>query len=139
MAHKKGVGSSRNGRDSNPKYQGIKKFGPVLDCEFVSQPHQGAVHHLLRPAFLIRTIGVGLAGRLGKGATRIVQRQDLTISAAFLAAGPLPFVRQIIFQRAQQKRSELTALCFRPAGRMMLEQVEEKPLGQILCFLGAIA
>jgi large subunit ribosomal protein L27 len=27
MAHKKGVGSSRNGRDSNPKYRGIKKFG----------------------------------------------------------------------------------------------------------------
>lgn len=27
MAHKKGVGSSRNGRDSNPKYLGIKKFG----------------------------------------------------------------------------------------------------------------
>ena len=25
MAHKKGVGSSRNGRDSNPKYLGIKK------------------------------------------------------------------------------------------------------------------
>ena len=27
MAHKKGVGSSRNGRDSNPKFRGIKKFG----------------------------------------------------------------------------------------------------------------
>ncbi|MDI3503149.1 MAG: large subunit ribosomal protein [Candidatus Cloacimonadota bacterium] len=27
MAHKKGVGSSRNGRDSNPKYRGIKKHG----------------------------------------------------------------------------------------------------------------
>ena len=27
MAHKKGVGSSRNGRDSNPKYRGVKKFG----------------------------------------------------------------------------------------------------------------
>ena len=27
MAHKKGVGSSRNGRDSNPKMLGIKKFG----------------------------------------------------------------------------------------------------------------
>jgi large subunit ribosomal protein L27 len=27
MAHKKGVGSSRNGRDSNPQYQGVKKFG----------------------------------------------------------------------------------------------------------------
>ncbi len=24
MAHKKGVGSSRNGRDSNPKYLGVK-------------------------------------------------------------------------------------------------------------------
>ena len=27
MAHKKGVGSSRNGRDSNPKRLGIKRFG----------------------------------------------------------------------------------------------------------------
>lgn len=27
MAHKKGVGSSRNGRDSKPKYLGVKKFG----------------------------------------------------------------------------------------------------------------
>lgn len=27
MAHKKGVGSTRNGRDSNPKYLGVKKFG----------------------------------------------------------------------------------------------------------------
>ncbi len=26
MAHKKGVGSSRNGRDSNPKYLGVKQF-----------------------------------------------------------------------------------------------------------------
>jgi large subunit ribosomal protein L27 len=27
MAHKKGVGSSRNGRDSNPKYLGVKRYG----------------------------------------------------------------------------------------------------------------
>lgn len=26
MAHKKGLGSSRNGRDSNPKMLGVKKF-----------------------------------------------------------------------------------------------------------------
>lgn len=32
MAHKKGVGSSRNGRDSNPKYRGVKKYG----SEYVS-------------------------------------------------------------------------------------------------------
>ena len=27
MAHKKGVGSSRNGRDSNPKMLGVKRYG----------------------------------------------------------------------------------------------------------------
>jgi large subunit ribosomal protein L27 len=27
MAHKKGVGSTRNGRDSNPKMLGVKKYG----------------------------------------------------------------------------------------------------------------
>ncbi|HHW45165.1 MAG: 50S ribosomal protein L27 [Thermoanaerobacteraceae bacterium] len=32
MAHKKGVGSSRNGRDSNPKFLGVKR----QDGQFVS-------------------------------------------------------------------------------------------------------
>jgi len=27
MAHKKGQGSTRNGRDSNPKFRGVKLFG----------------------------------------------------------------------------------------------------------------
>jgi len=27
MASKKGVGSTRNGRDSNPKYLGVKRYG----------------------------------------------------------------------------------------------------------------
>ena len=27
MAHKKGQGSTRNGRDSNPQYRGVKMFG----------------------------------------------------------------------------------------------------------------
>ncbi len=27
MAHKKGQGASRNGRDSNPQYRGVKAFG----------------------------------------------------------------------------------------------------------------
>lgn len=30
MAHKKGVGSSRNGRTSNPKYRGVKKYGSEI-------------------------------------------------------------------------------------------------------------
>jgi large subunit ribosomal protein L27 len=33
MAHKKGVGSSRNGRDSNPKYLGVKRYdGQVVSA-----------------------------------------------------------------------------------------------------------
>ena len=31
MAHKKGVGSSRNGRDSNSQRLGLKKFGGFVD------------------------------------------------------------------------------------------------------------
>jgi len=27
MAHKKGGGTTHNGRDSNPKYRGVKRFG----------------------------------------------------------------------------------------------------------------
>ena len=27
MAHKKGQGSTRNGRDSGPKFRGVKRFG----------------------------------------------------------------------------------------------------------------
>jgi len=30
MAHKKGQGSSRNGRDSNPHFRGVKLFGGQL-------------------------------------------------------------------------------------------------------------
>lgn len=30
MAHKKGVGSSRNGRDSKPKRRGVKEYGGEL-------------------------------------------------------------------------------------------------------------
>ena len=32
MAHKKGVGSSRNGRDSKPKMLGVKRFDGQLVC-----------------------------------------------------------------------------------------------------------
>lgn len=30
MAHKKGQGSSRNGRDSNPQFRGVKRWGGQL-------------------------------------------------------------------------------------------------------------
>ena len=30
MAHKKGLGSSRNGRDSNAQYLGVKRYGGIV-------------------------------------------------------------------------------------------------------------
>jgi large subunit ribosomal protein L27 len=54
MAHKKGQGSSRNGRDSNPKYLGIKIFageavhaGDIIVRQRGTQVHPG------------RNVGVG--------------------------------------------------------------------------------
>lgn len=49
MAHKKGVGSSRNGRDSNPQYLGVKRFegekvhaGTILVRQRGTKFHPGA-------------------------------------------------------------------------------------------------
>jgi len=33
MAHKKGAASTKNGRDSNPQYLGVKRFGGELVAE----------------------------------------------------------------------------------------------------------
>ncbi len=48
MAHKKGQGSSRNGRDSNAQYRGVKRFagekviaGNILVRQVGSQFHAG--------------------------------------------------------------------------------------------------
>ena len=48
MAHKKGQGSTRNGRDSNPKYRGIKRYegetvraGNILVRQVGSNFHPG--------------------------------------------------------------------------------------------------
>jgi len=49
FAHKKGVGSSRNGRDSNPQFLGVKKFdgevvttGAILVRQRGTKVHPGA-------------------------------------------------------------------------------------------------
>jgi large subunit ribosomal protein L27 len=46
MAHKKGVGSSRNGRDSNPSYLGVKRFGgePVTAGSIVVRQRGTRIH-----------------------------------------------------------------------------------------------
>jgi large subunit ribosomal protein L27 len=52
MAHKKGQGSTKNGRDSNPQYLGIKLFGGE-----VAQPGSIIVRQRgtpFEPGFLVR-------------------------------------------------------------------------------------
>ena len=46
MAHKKGVGSSRNGRDSNPKMLGVKIYGgQAIDAGNILVRQRGTEFH----------------------------------------------------------------------------------------------
>ena len=46
MAHKKGGGSTTNGRDSNPKYLGVKKYGgEVVTAGNILVRQKGTVIH----------------------------------------------------------------------------------------------
>ena len=46
MAHKKGLGASRNGRDSNPQYLGVKKYGgEVVSAGMVIARQRGTRVH----------------------------------------------------------------------------------------------
>ncbi len=46
MAHKKGVGSSRNGRDSNPQFLGVKRFaGEVVHAGTILVRQRGTKFH----------------------------------------------------------------------------------------------
>jgi large subunit ribosomal protein L27 len=70
MAHKKGQGSSRNGRDSQPKMLGVKRFGGQL-----VQPGE----------ILVRQRGTRIRAGLNVGMGR-----DYTLFA--LASGTVKFV-----------------------------------------------
>jgi large subunit ribosomal protein L27 len=46
MAHKKGQSSTRNGRDSNPQYLGVKKYGgEVVRCGNIIVRQRGTKFH----------------------------------------------------------------------------------------------
>jgi large subunit ribosomal protein L27 len=46
MAHKKGVGSSRNGRDSNPQFLGVKRFdGETVNAGTIIMRQRGTRIH----------------------------------------------------------------------------------------------
>ncbi len=54
MAHKKGQGSTKNGRDSNPKYLGVKLYGgEKANAGSIIVRQRGTKH---RPGFMV---GIG--------------------------------------------------------------------------------
>jgi large subunit ribosomal protein L27 len=79
MAHKKGQGSTRNGRDSNPKMRGVKRFagevvkgGAVLVRQVGTKFHAGSNVGIGRDWTLFSKIdGVVKFERDGKSRTRI--------------------------------------------------------------------
>ncbi|PCJ20604.1 MAG: 50S ribosomal protein L27 [Candidatus Cloacimonadota bacterium] len=79
MAHKKGVGSSSNGRDSNPKYLGVKKSGGqsvvggnIIIRQRGSRVHPGANVGMGKDYTLYAlTEGVVTFERLGKNRKKV--------------------------------------------------------------------
>ena len=79
MAHKKGQGSTRNGRDSNPKMRGVKRFagqqvlaGAVLVRQVGTKFHAGQNVGIGRDWTLFSKIdGVVKFEREGRDRTRV--------------------------------------------------------------------
>ena len=79
MAHKKGQGSSRNGRDSNPKMRGVKAFageqinaGSIIVRQTGTKIHAGTNVRLGRDYTLYAVVdGVVKFERLGKDKKKV--------------------------------------------------------------------
>ena len=88
MAHKKGQGSSRNGRDSNPKYRGVKradgmlvKGGYILVRQVGTKIHPG------------RNVGMGRDFTLfatSEGVVRFEHRKNRTHAVVYPTATAAP-------------------------------------------------
>ncbi len=88
MAHKKAGGSTRNGRDSNPKYLGVKRYGgqlvnagEILVRQRGTKFHPGEGVGLGRDHTLFALIS-GCVRFITKGAA---QRQFVVIDPLFVA------------------------------------------------------
>ncbi len=79
MAHKKGQGSSRNGRDSNPKMRGAKAYGgqfvtagSILFRQLGTKIHPGIGVQMGRDFTIFATVdGVVKYERLGKDRKKV--------------------------------------------------------------------
>ena len=88
MAHKKGQGSSRNGRDSNPKYRGVKCHdgqpvvaGNILVRQVGTKIHPGKNVGLGRDFTLFAT---------ADGVVRYQSRRERTFAVVVPVTVPVP-------------------------------------------------
>ena len=94
MAHKKGQGSTRNGRDSNPKMRGVKRFagenvsaGSILVRQCGTKFHAGQNVGIGRDWTLFSKIdGVVKFERHGKSRMRVAVYPSAPVEAAPVAA-----------------------------------------------------
>ncbi|MCE9577092.1 MAG: 50S ribosomal protein L27 [Deltaproteobacteria bacterium] len=90
MASKKGQGSTRNGRDSNPKYRGVKRFagevvraGSIIVRQKGTKVHPGTNVGLGRDFTLFALVdGVVKFERQGRDRTRVAVYPAAAAAAA---------------------------------------------------------
>ncbi len=85
MAHKKGQGSSRNGRDSNPQHLGIKRYGGQSVSGGTIIVRQRGTK--FRPG---RNVGRGKDDTLFAKADGVVQFQNRGRHGKFVHVDPAP-------------------------------------------------
>jgi large subunit ribosomal protein L27 len=84
MAHKKGVGSSRNGRDSNSQRLGVKRFGGELVTGGSILVRQRGTK--FKPGV---NVGIGRDDTLFAKVTGIVQFKDKGRTGRFISIQPV--------------------------------------------------
>ena len=83
MAHKKGVGSSRNGRDSNAQRLGVKRFGGQLVTGGSILVRQRGTK--FKPGV---NVGIGKDDTLFAKVTGVVKFEDKGHSGRFISINP---------------------------------------------------
>lgn len=85
MAHKKGVGSSRNGRDSNAQRLGVKRFGGQLVSGGSILVRQRGTR--FKPG---NNVGIGSDDTLYACVTGIVKFEDKGRKGRYISVYPAP-------------------------------------------------
>jgi len=85
MAHKKGVGSSRNGRDSNPKRLGVKRYaGQFVKAGNILVRQRGTKFH---PGFNVKKGGDDTLFSLIDGIVKFERKDKRRLKVSVYPAG----------------------------------------------------